>query len=92
MYDLRCLCGEFIVKSYSATGKTKIRSKVIFVQDGVVKAVCRGCNLEHSIPLVFDDVLAKSLGHKSYSKRLTLKRDSNRDPVVVRKRLLTKDG
>jgi len=86
MNDLVCLCGELIFKSYGDTGKTKVRSAVLVIEEnGIAKAICRRCKLEHEVPLVLDEVLAKSLQSKVPERRLVL-RKSTLPEVVVRKK------
>jgi len=87
--ELRCFCGELILKSYSDTHKTKIRSSILVIgEDGVTKAICRKCGLEHSVPLVLDFDLAKSLQEKSHEQRTFLRKrfaESSPPDVLVRR-------
>jgi hypothetical protein len=46
--DKLCRCGN---KVYTEYPKIKIRSKLVFQEDGLVKALCRNCKEVHVLPL-----------------------------------------
>lgn len=46
---LECSCGEIMIKSYNNT--IKIRNKVLVFKDNQAFAVCKGCGVEHPIPI-----------------------------------------
>lgn len=51
--QVRCSCSELIVKSDG--DRSKIRSKVLIVEDGKVYAICKGCNEAAEVPLQVDE-------------------------------------
>jgi hypothetical protein len=60
-----CLCGELLIKS--TTDGLKIRGKLIIVEDGITKSVCKSCNAEVVLPISIQPsavVLEKSLPKK----------------------------
>lgn len=91
MDELRCFCGELILKSYSVNGKTKVRSKVLVFQEGVAKAVCRRCGAEIDVPISLDGDLVKSLKENRATKRLVI-RESVNPEIVVRKKVVDKQN
>ena len=50
--QIRCSCSELILKSVE--DESKIRSKVLIINDLGVFAVCKGCNKEVKLPLQVD--------------------------------------
>lgn len=56
---LSCSCGEVVLKSVNGT--TKIRNKIIVFRGSTAVAVCKGCGIEHKIPIKLDHLeLVKS--------------------------------
>ena len=82
MEEIRCFCGELILKSYEDNGKTKLRSAILVFNDsGVAKAVCRRCKLEHEVPVALDPELRKSTPPPEESRKLFIRKKS---PEVIR--------
>jgi hypothetical protein len=49
MNNIKCPCGELILKSYGNV--TKLRSMLLVFNENNVMAKCRRCKSEHSIPI-----------------------------------------
>lgn len=64
-------CHEVVVKSMN--DEVKVRAKVLLVRDDRTYAVCKGCDSELEVPLVFDMSLAKSMVNTA-GPRLYLKK------------------
>ena len=59
--EVKCKCGEIILKSYGK--KTKIRSMILVCNDNDVMAKCRKCKTEHELPIKveLDKISAKNI-------------------------------
>jgi hypothetical protein len=89
MRDIQCLCGNFILKSYSDSHKTKLRAAVlVFDEVGVAKAICRKCKMEHAVPIVLDEVLAKGIRQDLHKRKKLFVRKSVEPEVVSRKKVV----
>ncbi len=60
-------CGDVVIKS-SNDGGTKIRSKVLVLNDKGAYAICKGCGKEIQVPLKIDDVVMKSIASQENLK------------------------
>mgnify|MGYP001176332472 FL=1 len=47
--EIKCGCGELILKSYGSV--TKLRSMLLVFNDNDVMAKCRNCKREHVVPI-----------------------------------------
>ena len=65
------VCNEVIIKGFNK--EVKIRAKVILVKENNTFAVCKGCDSEILLPLVYDLELAKSMA-TSCKPKLFLKK------------------
>lgn len=52
-------CGDVVIKS--SNDGTKIRSKVLVLNEQGAFAVCKGCGKDIQVPLKLDDVVMKSI-------------------------------
>ena len=68
-----CSCGEFLIKSTSSG--LKVRGKVLIVEDGVTKSVCKSCNTEVVLPITIQP-------------SITLEKSVNKKIVVPRKKVV----
>ena len=64
--ELKCDCGQLILKSY-ADGTTKLRAKILLFDGlGGGKAVCRSCGYEHDVPVKLRKAFKKDSGIRHY--------------------------
>lgn len=53
--NVTCKCGELVYKS-TGSMSSKIRNRIVLIEDGVVSALCKSCGEKIDLPLKMEPI------------------------------------